>query len=698
MNRLTRIEIENFRGFSDNCLIDLNADSIVVTGPNGTGKTSLIDAITWALIGQVARLEKHKERKNDDVVGNRYRPGATPTVALSLEIDGRAVVVTRSGHAPDLPSVEDGGEVVRGPDAVAQALGFPAHTQLQYALNTWGVLHQDSMRAVLEARPEEFQTRLRDILGLGALGVFETWIKNEHKNASDAAKQARERLAAATATTGAARLSLERSREQVRSSESPTDARAQVARAATDAEPLVMLRMPENSDHTPSILIDETRRLQTEIARHWATYQSLVEAATLAEARVPTDPEQLALATTTATDAYNTAQASLQEAEARLAAFQERLQGLAALAAIALPHLGDHCPVCEQGIDQHAVRHRLEALLDQSADRAALTALEQARDLARTAAQTAEIKMGECVGLERAAREHSQEITRLRAEQEAQVEWFQAIAADDELIPVRIGTPTDDLISSATAHLRRLEGTLAHWQTALRDSALAAQQPALEARLAEAEEREQQARAEVERLAATELNLKGLASAATEAVVDVTRDWLSELSPLFGAVYNRLAAHPTFTELGLEHDIYYGKGRSLPRVYDRLLDISDNPQLVCSEGQLNIVALSYFIAFALSAGERSLPFLIMDDPLQFMDEINVLGFADLCRHLRANRQILVTTHDRRFARLLDRKLRPRLQGETSRQIEFTTWERSGPRLAPTLHEPEHVPDILAAAT
>jgi chromosome segregation ATPase len=334
--------------------------------------------------------------------------------------------------------------------------------------------------------------------------------------------------------------------------------------------------------------------------------------------------------------------------------------------------------------------------VDQSADHAALAALESARNTARAAAQAAEQNLAEARRTQQAIQEQEQEIARLRSERAAQASWFQAIAADDELVPVRIGTPTDALISETTSNLRRLETALERWQVAVTDSAARAQEPALRARVAQQEEQERQVRAEVEQLAAQELSLKTLATAATEAVVDVTDEWLSEINPLFGAVYNRLAAHPTFTELGLEHDIYYGKGRTLPRVYDRLLDISDNPQLVCSEGQLNIVALSYFIAFALSAGERSLPFLIMDDPLQFMDEINVLGFADLCRQLRTSRQILVTTHDRRFARLLERKLRPRQPGESSIQIEFATWERSGPRIEATTREAETVPDLLGA--
>ena len=46
--RLTKLNIENFRGF-ENCNIPFKADLNVFIGANGSGKTSLLDAITKSL-------------------------------------------------------------------------------------------------------------------------------------------------------------------------------------------------------------------------------------------------------------------------------------------------------------------------------------------------------------------------------------------------------------------------------------------------------------------------------------------------------------------------------------------------------------------------------------------------------------------------------------------------------------------------
>ncbi|MHB8246267.1 MAG: hypothetical protein ACYDGN_13120 [Acidimicrobiales bacterium] len=70
--------------------------------------------------------------------------------------------------------------------------------------------------------------------------------------------------------------------------------------------------------------------------------------------------------------------------------------------------------------------------------------------------------------------------------------------------------------------------------------------------------------------------------------------------------------------------------------------------------------------------------LLLDDPFQAMDDVNVLGFADVCRHLRMERQLILSTHERRFAELLERKLAPRIPGFRTIVHDFVGWERSGP--------------------
>jgi len=70
------------------------------------------------------------------------------------------------------------------------------------------------------------------------------------------------------------------------------------------------------------------------------------------------------------------------------------------------------------------------------------------------------------------------------------------------------------------------------------------------------------------------------------------------------------------------------------------------------------------------------------------------SFGDLCRQIREQRQLIVTTHDRRFADVLVRKLAPRDTGQTLLVHEFQTWTRDGPVIETSRPERETVIRLL----
>jgi len=55
MIKLERIKIEEFRGIRS-LTLDLNAKSYAICGPNGTGKSGVVDAVEFALTGSISRL------------------------------------------------------------------------------------------------------------------------------------------------------------------------------------------------------------------------------------------------------------------------------------------------------------------------------------------------------------------------------------------------------------------------------------------------------------------------------------------------------------------------------------------------------------------------------------------------------------------------------------------------------------------
>ena len=93
---------------------------------------------------------------------------------------------------------------------------------------------------------------------------------------------------------------------------------------------------------------------------------------------------------------------------------------------------------------------------------------------------------------------------------------------------------------------------------------------------------------------------------------------------------------------------------------------------------MNALAVSVFIALKLGLPRRPLDAVLLDDPLQSLDDVNLLGLVDLLRRTKDQRQLIVSTHDPRFGKLLERKLRAVHQNQRTTAIEFSDWHREGP--------------------
>lgn len=181
---------------------------------------------------------------------------------------------------------------------------------------------------------------------------------------------------------------------------------------------------------------------------------------------------------------------------------------------------------------------------------------------------------------------------------------------------------------------------------------------------------------------------KALQRAAVRAVTSLTEERFDVLRPVIQDIYGRLDPHPTFTRLRFAVEVYREKGIASPQVNDAHAGLDADPLLIFSSSQANVVALSAFLALGWASGRDSMPFLLLDDPLQSLDDVNALGFADLCRHMRSRRQLIVSTHDERLASLLTRKLAPRSPATRCRVLHFLAWNRGGPIIETTDIEPQ----------
>jgi DNA repair protein SbcC/Rad50 len=100
------------------------------------------------------------------------------------------------------------------------------------------------------------------------------------------------------------------------------------------------------------------------------------------------------------------------------------------------------------------------------------------------------------------------------------------------------------------------------------------------------------------------------------------------------------------------------------------------PGAMLSAANLNTAALTLFIALHLSV-PRELPWLILDDPVQSMDDVHIAHFAALLRSLskEQSRQVMIAVHDRQLFEYLRLELSPAFPEDSVLTLELSR----GPR-------------------
>lgn len=720
--RLTSLTIEGFRGFREAVTLDLDASAVLLWGPNGTGKTSVFDALEWLLVGDVIRLRNYTLRRNEEYLANTYRLDVPAQVEAEFRLAGQTLRARRIGNARGSSlKVTVGAERHVGPDAARMLESNLVRGELPLAevLATSGLLQQDDLRQLLQTKPDERYRRLLRLLGLEILERFDRYAAAKRDRARVDMRASRDAFEKLRGEAERLRERLDTSRLQVeKTRDQKVDTSALAASVERFTDVLQLITLPASAEELAA-LGASARSSVDQVRRGRAQLLALPDA-------LPPDPEPL-LEQTSASRTL--AEAALESARKRRTEAQEALRSAGAvqdavgrLAAAALPLLTleqetGPCPVCGSTIHPHQVAEEL------SARAASAAAVADAQAVAQSADE-------EVIRTEGVVEDHRRNESSLRAQADERralaASLRQTLAALEALeaappspllritAPLRVvralepgsrinaaaeSPDLDGLFFTSWAEARAEQllalERLGDALLAVADAADAAAAAASAARLAaeraaalprqqaqfdEIQTRLQRQEQAYEETRRTETAASSLAQRATAAAAELFRERFDALEPLMNDIYARLDPHPAFTKLDFRVETYRSKGTATASVVDVEEGVEANPMLVFSSAQANAVVLAAFLALGWAAGDRGLPFVLLDDPLQAMDDVNVLGFADLARRLRRQRQVVVATHEERFASLLERKLAGRADGEELIVHRFLGWSRSGPNI------------------
>lgn len=200
----------------------------------------------------------------------------------------------------------------------------------------------------------------------------------------------------------------------------------------------------------------------------------------------------------------------------------------------------------------------------------------------------------------------------------------------------------------------------------LNDISLKAEQERERASLDEDEAEIKRLRAQVKEADSQRVAAKAIRDSATRARSNVVRRVFTQsLNKLWHDLFIRLAPDEAFVPSFKIPKPDRGILRVELETVHRRGGTGGPPSAMLSSGNLNTAALTLFLALHLSV-DPQVPLLMLDDPVQSMDEVHTIQLAALLRMLskeQRTRQIVIAIHERSLFDYLAFELAPSFEGD-----------------------------------
>lgn len=204
--RLHRLEITAFGPFADTVEVDFDALSdaglFLLTGPTGAGKTSILDAVCFALYGDVPGDRAGAKRLRSD----HASPGTAPRVSLECTLSGRRLRLVRSpawlrpkkrgvGTTPQQASVtatERVGDAWVPLSSRLDETGQLVTSLLGMNLSQFTqvvMLPQGGFQAFLRARSEDRHRLLQQLFRTGRFEGVERWLRERRREVAGRSRE-----------------------------------------------------------------------------------------------------------------------------------------------------------------------------------------------------------------------------------------------------------------------------------------------------------------------------------------------------------------------------------------------------------------------------------------------------------------------------------------------------------------------------
>jgi DNA repair exonuclease SbcCD ATPase subunit len=711
--KIKSIQITGFRGFAGDEYIDLNADSIIIVGTNGQGKTSFFDAILWGLTGNVTRLTNE-----DQKLVSLYSISGEARVCLELiSKTGEQFTINRSfdGRKQSL-TFERGGSVLRDIEAEfflfktlwPEALSTEdSHIALNTAITRSIYLQQDLVREFLESDDDQQRFKaVSELVGTGRITELQSELENSRNAWSRSLNIRLEESATIQRRADVINSRMNSLAGKISSDNTLENAWSEWWNGAKKVG-LNITRIPSLGSNEASSAMDITIKQLQDLKRSKERKIELAEKLKMELKNRPSiyeqmDNESLVNRKNIIEKQLNQLQELLLKSQKsaiierkKHLEIQQNVEEKKLFARLALRHLEDKCPVCGQSYDIAKAKAMLEGFISSS-------------DIPDNTIEINKIILntsGEIEILEKEYVELKARINKVTTYKFELSNWSnRCILLLNELGLVNVQKFDLQLIENAINNVNDELASIIK---------LKEQGEQLSLQLAQATEINMRHDLEVD-LARINIELKKInqeialkkdtyeiASRMIDEIRNasyfIVEDQLKKIEPVLKRIYAMIDPHPVFRDIGFIAKLARGKGRLMTYIDDKRSKLSsDSPGIILSSSQMNALAVSVFLSFNLSMSNLPVESVLLDDPLQSLDDINLLGLIDLFRKTKAKRQLIISTHDQQFGKLLERKLRPTNGDQRTLIVRLEGWNREGPSVKVNVVEPDLSPLRIAA--
>ena len=626
--KLVYLELDGFRGYNKPLRMEFGDGVTIIDGRNGAGKSTIFDAIEFALTGRIRRNEEETAAGETIADYVWWRGDGTPPrnrfVKVAFKGENGTIDVTRSEFRDP-----EKGDLDQLTESLCDRTTAPESGLVQLCTNT--IIRDEQITELsLDMKETDRYVLLRE--ALGAVDS-EIWIER----GAGLLSAARDRVASADKDVAQANFALSHANQKL------DEVRARLARDKSMTSAITRLQSFANTAVPPDELGAVVREQLVTVSAKLESLIELKDTWNLGERerdRIGTLTKALDVAKAAHAAAVSTLQGLPAKDYPRpTSTYAQESIDLTTLAALGRSvGLRDNCcPLCgkhqspedfQEGIKE---AETIAARLNEAAARMAQGERLRKEAEIDVAAATASLDL--------ANKDYGESVVILKqVEDRCQELGLSPDVSIDEI---------DDRITTLRNVVERTQDDLRILDTlGLSNELERAKQSEGEAkkRLTMAQEKTGRARKGHARA-------QTLYDASRRAASETLDRRLERVLPLMSELYRRLRPHP------LWRDIEYSIRGDVRKFLRLQVGEKLNPQFLFSSGQRRATGLAFLLSVNLSLAWSKWRTILLDDPMQHVDDFRAVNLAELLAHLVTDgRQVVCAVEDAELASLLCRRL------------------------------------------